>query len=149
MRGREERIIRWIKVANIGPAKVTVGLSRDGYWVRGDGATVEVANGPHAITLLPCLEIPIEDIRNSIRNGLVDLSLPLHLEDTFPLTDLVVAALASGSELWTRLALDRIEEGFCNERVNNALGEASVYAPTQHLRHRAKALVDRPNPPLE
>lgn len=143
MRGKEDRQIRWIKVTEVGPAKTTLGLSDDGYWVRGGGATIEVANGPLAITFLPCLEVPIEEFRQAIRNGLVHIALSSSMEVSFPYSDLLVTGLTSGSELWTKLALDRIEEGMQSKEVDDALRLASKSAPTQKLRHRAKSLLPK------
>ena len=143
MRGKEYKSIRWIPVAEIGRTNLEIGLSDDGYWVRGGGATVELANGPHAISFLPCLELPLEEVRQTIRNGLVRIGLSSQLEDTFPVADLIVAGLTSGSEYWVTLSLERIDDGVRNERVYDAIRIASTSAPTQKLRHQAKRLLGK------
>jgi hypothetical protein len=107
VRGHEHQMVRWIEVAELPPSKLILGLSDSGYWVRGGGATIEVANGPHALSLLPCLECPSETFRQTLRNGLARRGLPEALEVTFPIDDLISAGLMSGSEYWTKLALER------------------------------------------
>ena len=141
IRGNEDRSIRWITVAEVGPTKLKLGLSNDGYWVRGGGATVELANGPHAITFLPCLEIPLQELQQTIRSGLIRIGLPPEFECTFPYADLIVAGLESRSEFWIKVALERIQEGERSERVIDAIRVASASAPTQKLRHSARRLL--------
>jgi hypothetical protein len=141
LRGNEDQTIRWIKVGYIPSANLTLGLSDTGHWVRGGGATIEVAKSALAITLLPCLEVPVEEFRQVLRKGLCDLGLPCELEEMFPYSDMVVAGLTSRSDYWTKLALDRVEDGVRNQQVENALRSASAFAATQKLRHRAKALL--------
>ena len=143
MRGKEHREVRWFNLADIGPKKLKIGLSDDGYWVRGGGATVEIANGPHVVTFLPCLEVSIAELRQTIRTSLAQAQLSASLGDTFPFSDLIVAGLKSGSEYWVTLALDRIEEGERNEQVDEAIRAAAMSAPTQQLRHRSKALLSK------
>ena len=141
VRGHERQMVRWIEVAELPPSKLIIGLSDSGYWVRG-GATVEIANGPHAISLLPCLECPSEMFRQALRDSLARRGLPDALEDTFPIDDLIVAGLKSGSEYWTRLALDRVEEVGATPATRDVLRAAPRSAPTQPLRHRVRAMLE-------
>ena len=143
MRGKEDREVRWFKLAAIGSKRIKLGLSDDGYWVRGGGATVEVANGPNIVTFLPCLELSFEELRQAGRKGLAQAQLSASVGDTFPFSDLIVAGLESGSEYWVTLALDRIEEGVRDGQVDEAIRSAAISAPTQRLRHRSKALLGK------
>ncbi|WP_397570120.1 hypothetical protein [Schlesneria sp. T3-172] len=144
MSGKEDTSIRWIPVADVGRTKLHIGLSDEGEWVRGGGATVEVANGPHALSFLPCLDVPLEEVRQTIRNGLVRIGLPSSFADTFPLANVIVTGLTSGSEYWVTLALERIDDSVRNEQVDEAIRSASTSAPTQKLRHQAKRLLGKP-----
>jgi len=140
-RGREHQVVRWIKVAELPPSALIVGLSDEGYWVRGGGPTIEVADGPQAITLLPCLEYPSSIFRSALSIGLAKCGLPESLDETFPLDDLIIAGLQSGSEYWTKLALERLGEVGATLATRDALRFAARSAPTQPLRHRAKTLI--------
>lgn len=141
VRGREHQMVRWIEVAELPQSKLILGLSDSGYWVRGGGATIEIANGPHAIALLPCLECPSEMFRQALRSGLARRGLPEALEETFPIGELISVGLKSGSEYWTKLALERVGEVGATPATRDALRAASRSAPTQPLRHRAKAML--------
>lgn len=140
-RGREPEVVRWIKVAELPLSPLIIGLSDQGYWVRGGGATIEIADGPQAITLLPCLEYPTPVFRRALGTGLAQRGLPESLDETFPIHDLIIAGLRSGSEVWTRLALERLEEVGATSSIRDALLLAVQSAPTQRLKHRAKALM--------
>jgi hypothetical protein len=141
IRGQEHQMVRWIEVAELPPSQLIIGLSDSGSWVRGGGATVEIANGPHAISLLPCLECPSERLRQTLGDGLARRGLPDTLAETFPIEDLILAGLKSGSEYWTKLALERVGELGATPATQDALRDASRSAPTQPLRHRAGALL--------
>jgi hypothetical protein len=145
MRGNENQQVRWIEVARLDlkSVSVTIGLSENGYWVRGDGATIEVADGGGAITLLPCIEVSWQELKTKLSDGLIQLGLAEELSDTFPIDALIVTALVSRGEYWTRLAMDRIEEKGALSSVRKALAAAERVAPTQQLRHRARRLLGR------
>jgi len=116
---------------------ISIGLSENGFWVRGDGATVEEAGGSEAITLLPCIEIPWRELNARLSDGLVRLGFSKELSDTFPIDTLIVTALLSRSEYWTKLALERVQERPATMSLKKALAEAERVAPTQQLRHQA------------
>lgn len=139
--GDEEQTVRWIKVTVLPSANVTLGLSDTGYWVRGDGATIGIGKAPEPISLLPCLECSLEELRNALSSGLSRVGLPPELERTFPLSLLVACGLGSGSEYWVRLALDRVEQGILTEEIRDTLRIVLASAPTQKLRHRASAIL--------
>jgi hypothetical protein len=143
IRGNENRNLRWVEIARLDlrPVTISIGVSDNGYWVRGDGATVELADGGDAITLLPCIEISWRELKAKLSDGLRRLGLAEELSDTFPIDALIATALVSRSQYWTMLALERIEERGVISSVTKALAEAERVAPTQQLRHRARRLL--------
>ena len=94
----------------------------------------------------------VKDILNPIIStfgGVTDVSaLSVTLgRITFPIGDLISVRLKSGSEYWTKLALERAGEVGATPATRDALRAASQSAPTQPLRHRAKAMLKTADAP--
>lgn len=143
-RGDESVAVSWIPVVDVSSCGIILGVCADGYWVRGDGATIEVVDGCDApIAMLPCLEIDSESLLALLRGGLATLDAVTILSDTFPLIEIALCGLESRSERWISLAMNRLDEGLRDTRFESALLALTQNAPTQRLRHRARALLRR------
>lgn len=141
-RGSEDVQVSWLSIAEALSGTLTIGLSADGSWVRGDGATIDVADGVNSITLLPCLEMQAKELSVALRNGLEQRGASPDLADTFPINDVVLCGLQSHSEHWITLAMDRINENLQDDRFSATLRQLVENAPTQKLRHRARSLLN-------
>ncbi len=135
----EDSVVQWISIAEFSEARLRIGLSEDGEWVRVEptSAAVFQENKPF---FLPMLVMRFSEVQRAIREGILLAGIPVEIEGAFPFEELVVVGLESESEHWNRLALDRISELSPSVNLFKALTDSSEHAPTQQLRHRAKKL---------
>ncbi len=138
----EASSLQWIPVGELAEARMRIGLSEDGEWVRIEPASVAVFrdSGP---LFLPVLAMRFNEIREILREGIQAMGIPEAIEETFPFEDVVLLGLESGSEYWVRLATDRVLKLLPSARIIESLVDSSERAPTQQLRHRAKKLAAR------
>lgn len=130
--------VKWIPIASLAPARVELGLSRDGSWVRAVSSSVSELRADELCPFfLPIMEMTLDDVRQLIRDGLVAHGLPMEVEGTFPYEEVVTTGLKSHSEYWVGLALAWAPQIPTSESLMETLGRAVESAPNQRSRHEA------------
>jgi hypothetical protein len=137
----EGSVIRWTPIASLETARLDLGISSNGWWVRGTEQTAkEFPTGQDCVFLLPILESAPIDVRQRLLDGLRARGLSEEFVDLFPFEDVVVAGLESQSEHWASLALRWAKIIGRSSRVERALAELADSGPTQKIRHASRRL---------
>ena len=135
-------LIRWVLVADIPTARLQLGLSEFGRWVRASKTSVsEFEAGSSCVFLLPVLEMKADDIRRVLGEGLRGLGLPEGDAESFPFEDVVLTGLTSGSENWSNLALNWVRQIGVSDRMREALQVLAQNGPTQAIRHASMRIL--------
>lgn len=115
-------LVRWVEVLNIVEIKLQLGVSMNGRWLRvGNDDVCEIESKQSVVLLYPCLELARIQFEQRLSDSLRELSLPFVLFATFPTNDILEQALLSGSEHWTKLALQWIDATSASPRLETAL----------------------------
>lgn len=131
--------LRWMQVVNIKVARISLGISYDGWWVvQGPITVVEFRPETSLIFLLPVLEIEMRQAQSLMSEGLKEAGLPSELVSTFPFEEVVFTGLESLSEQWATLALPWAEELQASPKLLGALQVLAAKGRTQRLRHAAQ-----------
>ena len=131
----------WLPIFAFAQGRVGVGLSPQGAWVQvHDQRVMPCIEGAALVALLPLLEMPLEQVRALLSEGLGRHGLPQAIGEHFPFAGVVATGLLSPSEYWTTLALQWAADGVRCATVQAALHTLSENGPTQKGRHRARKL---------
>jgi hypothetical protein len=133
--------LKWLPIFAFAQGRVGMGLSPQGAWVQvHEQRVLPCIEGAALVSLLPLLEIPLEQVRALISAGLGRHGLPPAIGELFPFARVVASGLLSLSEYWTTLALQWVADGVRDATVQAALHTLSEDGPTQNVRHRARKL---------
>ncbi|WP_157907330.1 hypothetical protein [Sorangium cellulosum] len=137
-------VIRLTPVASLETARLDLGISSDGWWVRiGEKSASEFPLGHECVFLLPILEVTPVEARQRLLEGLQIKGIPEEFIELFPFEDVVATGLASESLRWASLALDWAKLIERSPKVAQALAALADSGPTQKLRHEGRRLLKR------
>ena len=136
--------LRYVQIGELADARMQIGLSEDGDWVRIGQASVAVYRAGSPI-FLPVLIMRFSEVRRILLKGIRSIGVSKAIEEIFPFEQLVTVGMGSGSEYWVRFALDRVLELPPSMTLLAALIDSSERAPTQQLRHRSKKMAAQMN----
>jgi hypothetical protein len=140
--GQKGDTLRWLSIASFEEARIELGLSSTGRWVRAASESVqEFGAGVIPVFLLPILEVPPTKAIESLKGGLSRLGLPAEFLDGLPVGEVLLAAVGSHSEHWVALALEWIEGVKLDDRTRQELLHAFQDLPDQQLRHRGTRIL--------
>jgi hypothetical protein len=140
----EGSIIRWIPIANLVHARIQLGLSSTGLWVRTTPRSVTIFEPQTpCVSLLPVLEVKLNDLRRLLGEALQRVGLSRAFVGTFPFEDVAITGLTSCSEHWSGLALKWVEQLDVSVPLEDGLAALMASGPTQRLRHSAQKLIAR------
>lgn len=140
----ERNVISWIPIAALANARIELGLSSDGSWVRkGSESVIVFESQTDYVFLLPVLEVNLDDLRQILGRGFQGRGLAPEFVQSFPFNEVVATGLESHSEHWVDLALKWAEQLDLSVLVKNALSSCASGGPTQRLRQAAKKLIAR------
>ncbi|WP_437314749.1 hypothetical protein [Sorangium sp. So ce385] len=135
-------MIRLTPVALLETARLDLGVSSDGWWVRiGDESAREFSLGKDCVYLLPILEVTPVEARQRLLEGLRAKGISEEFIELFPFEDVVATGLASQSQHWAALALGWVRIIGRSPKVERALAALADSGPTQKLRHEARRLL--------
>jgi hypothetical protein len=138
----EGSVIRWTPIALFETARLDLGISSNGWWVRATEQTArEFPAGQDCVFLLPILEVAPIEVHQRLLDGLRARGLSEEFVELFPFEDVVVTGLESQSEHWASLALRWAKTIGRSSRVERALAALADSGPTQKLRHAGRRLL--------
>lgn len=136
--------VKWLPIANLTQARVQLGVSSDGFWVRSTPQSIVVfSSETTCVFLLPILEVALDEARRRLEFGLQENGLSALFLNAFPFEDVVATGLGSHSEHWTSLALRWAEQLPKSSKLQHALQTLKANGPTQNIRHAAQKLLAR------
>jgi len=120
--------------------RLTLGLSDNGHWTAsGRSSVTELRSGVHPLHLFPLLEREPISVLTAVK-AWVGSNQGDRTIDSFPVGNLIAAALRSGSDGWERHALRWAEAIDRHDEIDAGLHWAAEHAVTQASRHKAKRL---------
>lgn len=142
-RGQEGgQLIRWRPVVEVSTARVIIGLSDSGRWVRVTSESfVEWTPSIPPVFLLPVLEVEAASFRSLLASGVRAQGLDASVVESFPFNEIIATGLTSGSEYWATLALQWVPETQIVPIVAVALRQLAQSGPTQATRQAARRRV--------
>ena len=139
--------IEWCPLAVFGERPLAIGLSRQGAWVWGGLGDAHVTafpvNGPTAVGILPVLEVPLFLVKKRVAETSSKLGLdPRQIVASFPILEIVQAALRTRSDYWIDHALSWFEsEGPYTEVPDEFFSAAVDRSLSQRNRHRLRRIL--------
>jgi hypothetical protein len=133
--------VRWILIVELPVARITLGLSDGESWLRINPTTVSVLQTKNSlVSFLPILEEAPEDFWNRLRDGLEVQGIDGSHAARFPIEDVVLTGLRSGSQHWCWRALQWISSIPLSPEINATLAELVLQGKTQKIRHQSRKL---------
>lgn len=144
-----DQLVRWQQAASLDVVGLQLGLTDAGCWVVvGPSSVTELRDGTGPVFLFPLLQMSREEALSTLRAELIARNLDLGALERFPVENLILAALESGTEHWSSMALAWAEAIEPTPRVAQALTSLAESGATQAVRHRARKIARAAAGPL-
>ncbi|MCP3973483.1 MAG: hypothetical protein GY720_03205 [bacterium] len=116
----QEVPVQWRPLVKVGPNR-WLGISKSESWVICGDTELDAAyltDDKMGSAFLTCLELSFHEFQKRILEAMEQLDPPAIPRPEFPLSEMILAGLATRSDYWVDLALDWLEEAHSSKRLD-------------------------------